>query len=75
VGGLDLETEAGARQVLAAIRDTHASDADRKQLTTLILKSASEAARQILRDMMTMTEWKDDFIESWPSSTSGSIAL
>jgi uncharacterized protein (DUF1778 family) len=65
VGGLDLETEAGARQVLAAIRDTHASDADRKQLTTLILKSASEAARQILRDMMTMTEWKDDFIESY----------
>lgn len=62
---LDMETEVGARQVLAAIRDTRASDADRKGLTTIILKSASDAARQILRDMMTMTEWKDDFIESY----------
>jgi len=60
-----METETGARQVLAAIRDTRASDADRKRLTTIILKSASDAARQILRDMMTMTEWKDDFIESY----------
>ena len=65
VGGVDLETEAGARQVMAAIRETHASDADRKQLSTIILKSASDAARQILRNMMTMTEWKDDFIESY----------
>ena len=65
VGGLDLETEGGARQVLTAIRATRASDADRKQLTTIILKSASDAARQILRDMMTMTEWKSDFIESY----------
>jgi hypothetical protein len=62
---LDMETETGARRVLAAIRDTHASDAERKQLTTIILKSASDAARQILRNMMTMTEWKDDFIESY----------
>jgi hypothetical protein len=60
-----METEAGARQVLAAIRDTRASDADRKALTTIILKSASGAARQILKDMMTMTEWKDEFIESY----------
>ena len=62
---LDMETEAGARQVLTAIRDTPGSDADRKGLTTIILKSASDAARHILRDMMTMTEWKDDFIESY----------
>jgi len=64
---LDMETEGGARQVLAAVRATHVSDADRLRLTTLILKSASDAARQILRDMMTMTEWKDDFIESYVS--------
>jgi len=62
-----METEGGARQVLAAVRATHASDADRLRLTTIILKSASDAARQILRDMMTMTEWKDDFIESYVS--------
>ena len=62
---LDLETESGARQVLAAVRDTGASAADRKRLATIILKSASDAARQILEDMMATTEWKDDFIESF----------
>ena len=60
-----METEAGARQVLTAVRATHASDAERTALSTIILKSASDAARKILRKMMTMTEWKDDFIESY----------
>ena len=62
---LDMESEAGARQVLAAIRDTGASHADRRRLTAIILKRASDAARQILEDMMSTTEWKDDFIESY----------
>jgi hypothetical protein len=62
---LDMESEAGARQVLAAIRDTGASHADRRRLTAIILKRASGAARQILEDMMSTTEWKDDFIESY----------
>jgi hypothetical protein len=62
---LDMETEAGARRVLAAIRDTGASDADRKKLTTIIMKRASDAARQILEDLMATAEWKDDFIESY----------
>ena len=62
---LDMESQAGARQVLAAIRDTGASDADRKRLTAIILKRASDAARHTLEAMMSTTEWKDDFIESY----------
>jgi predicted transposase YdaD len=62
---IDMETEAGARRVLAAIHDTGASDADRKRLTTIVLTSASDAARQTLEAMMSTTEWKDDFIESY----------
>jgi flagellar biosynthesis/type III secretory pathway protein FliH len=57
--------ETGARQVLTAIRDTGASHANRRRLTAIILKRASDAARRILEDMMSMTEWKDDFIESY----------
>jgi hypothetical protein len=41
------------------------SVADRRRLTTIILKAASDAARQILEDMMTTAEWKSDFIESY----------
>jgi hypothetical protein len=62
---LDMESEAGARRVLAAIRVTGASDANRRRLTAIILKRASGAARQILEDMMSTTEWKDDFIEGY----------
>jgi hypothetical protein len=62
---LDLETEEGALRVLAAIRDTGASVADRKALTAIILKRATDAARQILEDLMATAEWKSDFIESY----------
>jgi hypothetical protein len=61
---IDMETEAGARRVLTAIRDTGASGTDRKHLAEIILKSASDAARQTLVAMMSTAEWKDDFIES-----------
>ena len=62
---LDMESEGTALRVLAAIRDTGASHAERKRLTTIILKRASDAARQILEAMMKAEEWKDDFIESY----------
>jgi hypothetical protein len=54
-----------ALRVLTAIRDTGASDADRKELVAIILKRASDAARQILEDLMSTIEWKDDFIEGF----------
>jgi hypothetical protein len=62
---LDMETEAGARRVLAAIRETGASHADRSRLTAIILSRASDAARQTLEALMSTAEWKDDFIESY----------
>jgi hypothetical protein len=63
MGAIDLETEQGARRVLAAIVDTGAGIADRERLTTIIMAIASGAARRILEDMMTTIEWKDPFIE------------
>jgi hypothetical protein len=62
---LDMADPAIARRVLAAIHDTGASDADRNKLATIILKRASDAARQILEDLMMTTEWKDDFVEGF----------
>ena len=54
-----------AHRVLEAIRDTGASDADRKTLTTIILVRASENARRLLEGLMSTMEWKSDFIESF----------
>jgi hypothetical protein len=60
---LDMADRAVARRVLDAIRNSGASDADRKRLTAIILKRASAAARQILEALMITTEYKDEFIE------------
>jgi hypothetical protein len=54
-----------ARRVLQAIRDTGASDAERKTLTTIILVRASETARRLLEGLMSTMEWKSDFVESF----------
>ncbi len=62
---LDMTDPAVARRVLEAVLGTGASDADRRKLVTIILKRASRAARQILEDLMTAVEWKDDWIESF----------
>jgi hypothetical protein len=62
---LDMAEEGNARRVLAAIRDTGGSHAERKRLTAIILKRASDAAREILEALMQTDEWKDDFIESY----------
>jgi hypothetical protein len=44
--------EGNARRVLAAIRDTGGSHAERKRLTAIILKRATDAAREILEALM-----------------------
>jgi hypothetical protein len=62
---LDMADEGNARRVLAAIRDTGGSHAERKRLTAIILNRASDAAREILEALMKTDEWKDDFIESY----------
>jgi hypothetical protein len=62
---LDMEDPNIARRVLEAIRDTGASIAERKTLTTIILVRASESARRLLEGLMSTMEWKSDFIESF----------
>jgi hypothetical protein len=63
MGGIDLESEAGARQVLDAMASTEVSAADRLRMTAIILRLASDAARQILEAMMTTSEYEKTFVE------------
>jgi hypothetical protein len=63
MGGIDLESEAGARQVLDAMASTEVNAADRLRMTTIILRLASDAARQILEAMMTTSEYEKTFVE------------
>jgi hypothetical protein len=63
MGGIDLATEPGARQVLDAIASTEVSAADRLRMTTIILKLANDAARHLLEAMMTTSEYEKTFVE------------
>jgi hypothetical protein len=63
MGGIDLESEAGARRVLDAIASTEVSDADRSRLMTIMLRLSSDAARQILEAMMTTSEYEKTLAE------------
>jgi len=63
MGGIDLESEAGARRVLDAIASTEVSDADRSRMMTIMLRLASDAARQILEAMMTTSEYEKTLAE------------
>jgi hypothetical protein len=63
MGGIDMETEPGARRVLDAIASTEVSAADRLRMTTIIVRQANDAARQILEAMMTTSEYEKTFVE------------
>jgi hypothetical protein len=63
MGGIDLESEPGARRVLDAMASADVSDADRLRMTAIILRLASDAARQILEAMMTTSEYEKTFVE------------
>jgi hypothetical protein len=63
MGGIDLESEPGARRVLDAMASAEVSDADRLRMTAIILRLASDAARQILEAMMTTSEYEKTFVE------------
>ena len=63
MGGIDMESEPGARQVLDAIASAEVSDADRLRMTTIMLRLASDAARQILEAMMKTSEYEKTFVE------------
>jgi hypothetical protein len=63
MGGIDMESESGAHQVLDAIASPALADADRARMTTIILKIASDAARQFLEAMMATAEYKKTLVE------------
>jgi hypothetical protein len=63
MGGIDLESDAGARLVLDAMASAEVSDNDRLRMTAIILNLASDAARQILEAMMTTSEYQKTFVE------------
>jgi hypothetical protein len=65
MGAINLEEDQGARAFLTAIRESGASAADRKRLSTIMLNLASDVARRRLETMMTTMEWKSDFIEGY----------
>ena len=65
MGAVNLAEDQGARAFLTAVRESTASVADRKRLSTIMLNLASDAARRRLETMMTTMEWKSDFIEGF----------
>jgi hypothetical protein len=63
MGGFDMASEPGARRVLDAMASTEVSDGDRLRMTAIIMRLASDAARQILEAMMTTSEYEKTFVE------------
>jgi hypothetical protein len=65
MGAINVGEDQGARAFLSAVRDSGASEADQKRLSTIMLNLASDAARRRLETMMTTMEWKSDFIDGY----------
>jgi hypothetical protein len=63
MGGIDMESESGAHRVLDAIASPALADSDRARMTAIILKLASDAARQTLEVMMATAEYKKTLVE------------
>lgn len=66
MGAIDMAEKAGAWQVLSAVDNAGADDADRNRLTAIIMNMASDAARQTMEALMTTEEWTTHpFIEGF----------
>jgi hypothetical protein len=63
MGGINLETEVGARQFLDALASPDVSEADRRRMTAIIMTIASDAARHLLEAMMTTTEYQKTILD------------
>jgi len=63
MGGIDLESETGARQFLDALANPEVSEADRRRMTAIIMTVASDAARHLLEAMMTTTEYQKTILD------------
>jgi hypothetical protein len=63
IGGIDMASETGARTVLDAMSDPEISEAERLRMTPIIMRLASDAARQFLEAMMATSEYAKTFVE------------
>jgi hypothetical protein len=63
MGGIDMATEQGARMVLDAMASIEVSDADRLRVAAIILRLASDAARQTLEAIMQTSGYEKTFVE------------
>ena len=63
MGGIDMASETGARTVLDAISNPEISEAERLRMTAIIMRLASDAARQFLEAMMKSSEYAKTFVE------------
>ena len=63
MGGIDMATEHGARMVLDAMASIEVSDADRLRVAAIIMRLASDAARQTLEAIMQTSEYEKTFVE------------
>jgi hypothetical protein len=64
IGGIDLESDSGARTVIQAITGSGAGNADHRTLTDIILGIATDAARDRLEELMAIS-YRSEFIDSW----------
>jgi hypothetical protein len=63
MGGIDMESERGARLVVDAMASAEVSVADRMRMTAIIMTLASDAARQILETIMKTGEYEKTFVD------------
>jgi hypothetical protein len=63
MGGIDMTSEPGARTVLDAMSSHEISEAERLRMTAIIMRLASDAARQFLEAMMATSEYAKTFVE------------
>jgi hypothetical protein len=63
MGGIDMASEPGARTVLDAMASHEISEAERLRMTAIIMRLASDAARQFLEAMMKTSEYEKTFVE------------
>ena len=64
MGGIDMASETGAHLVLDAMASPEISATERLRMTAIIMRLASDAARQILEAMMKTSEYEKTFVEN-----------
>ncbi|HUN34266.1 MAG TPA: hypothetical protein VMU95_19865, partial [Trebonia sp.] len=64
IGAVPLDSDEARRAVLDAITGTGSNTTNRRRLTTIILATATEAARLALEALMQSTEYRSDFFDA-----------